>query len=144
MIKFEKLPQNILSRIPEVKKVLEQDNNVIFSYIFGSAAKTDVKLLSPLSDIDVAVYIENTVNLPNYKLQLFDRLTDAFGTNELDLVILNTAPVSLAGRILQNRQILTDKKPFLRHSYESITLREFFDFKIKEDIFFSLRYQIGR
>lgn len=141
MIKFEKLPKNILSKIPEVKKVLKEDINVIFSYLFGGIAKAEVK---PLSDIDIAVYIDDTANLPHFKLQLFDRLTDILGTNELDLIILNTAPLSLAGRILQNMQILTDKKPFFRYSYESITLRKFFDFKIKEDIFFSLRYQIGR
>ena len=43
--------------------------------------------------------------------------------------------LSVAGRILQNRQILADKEPFRRHIYESVTLREFFDFKIKENAF---------
>ena len=50
-------------------------------------------------------------------------------------MILNATPLSVAGRILQNRQILADKEPFRRHIYESVTLREFFDFKIKENAF---------
>lgn len=141
MIKFERLPANILSKIPEVKKVLAEDDNVIFAYIFGGLAEGKVK---PLSDIDFSVYLRNTDNLAEYKLHLFDRLTDALGTSELDLVILNTAPISITGRILQNKQILIDKEPPIRHAYESLTLREFFDFKVKEDALFSLRYGIGR
>ncbi|MEW6213756.1 MAG: nucleotidyltransferase domain-containing protein [Nitrospirota bacterium] len=141
MIKFERLPANILSKIPEVKKALVQDNNVIFAYIFGGLAEGKVK---PLSDIDISVYLRNTDSLAEYKLHLFDSLTDALGTSELDLVILNTAPISITGRILQNKQILVDKEPPIRHAYESLTLREFFDFKVKEDALFSMRYGIGR
>ncbi|HEX8948829.1 MAG TPA: hypothetical protein VF790_07715, partial [Dissulfurispiraceae bacterium] len=86
----------------------------------------------------------STKDLADYKLDLFMRLSGALDTGELDLVILNTAPVSLAGRILQHRQVLTDKQPSRRHIYESLTLREFFDFRIKEDYILSRRYRIGR
>ncbi len=141
MIKFEKLPANILSRIPEVKKTLVQDDNVVFAYIFGGLAEGKVK---PLSDIDISVYLRDTDNLAEYKLRLFDRLSDALGTSELDLIILNTAPISITGRIVQNRQVLVDKDPPIRHAYESLTLREFFDFKVKEDALFLMRYGIGR
>lgn len=141
MIKFEKLPANILSRIPEVKKTLVQDENVVFAYIFGGLAEGKVK---PLSDIDLSVYLRDTDNLAEYKIYLFDRLTNSLGTSELDLIILNTAPISITGRIVQNRQILVDKDPPIRHAYESLTLREFFDFKVKEDALFLMRYGIGR
>ena len=141
MIKFESLPVDILSRIPEVKRVLAEDNNVVFAYIFGGLAEGKIK---PLSDIDIAVYLKNTDNLAEYKLSLFDSLTNTLGTSELDLIILNTAPISLTGRVLQNKQILIDKDPPIRHSYESLVLREFFDFKIKEEALFLMRYGIGR
>jgi len=141
MIKFERLPADILSRIPRAIKVLSEDNNVTFAYLFGGIAKGKV---TPLSDVDIAVYLKDTDNLAEYKFTLFDKLTEALGTNELDLVILNTAPISLTGRVLQNKEILVDKSPFQRHRYESVTLRKFFDFKIKEEMFFSRRYGIGR
>ncbi|GFP20688.1 hypothetical protein HKBW3S03_02192, partial [Candidatus Hakubella thermalkaliphila] len=41
------------------------------------------------------------------------------------------------------KKLLIDKEPFRRHIYESVTLREFFDFKVKEDAFFARRYGIG-
>lgn len=140
MIKFEKLPENIMSRISKVAEVLTKEENVLFAYLFGGLARGDA---SPLSDVDIAVYLRDTQNLADYKLSLFDKLTDALGTSELDLVILNTAPTSLAGRILQNKRILIDKEPFKRHEYESVTLREFFDFSIKEKSIFLSRYGIG-
>jgi len=141
MIKFERLPANILSRIPEVKSVLVQDDNIVFAYIFGGLAEGKVK---PLTDIDISVYLRDTDNLAEYKLQLFNMLADVLGTSELDLIILNTAPISITGRILQNKQILVDKEPPVRHAYESLTLRKFFDFRVKEDALFSMRYGVGR
>lgn len=140
MIKYDKLPRDILSKIPDIKEFLQQDDNIVFAYLFGGLAKGEVK---SLSDIDLAVYLREIDCLADNKIQLFGKLTDALGTAELDLVILNTASVSIAGRILQNKQILVDKDPFRRHLYESLTLREFFDFRIKEDAFFKRRYGIG-
>jgi len=141
MIKFEKLPADILSKIPDVKRVLLEDHNVIFAYLFGGLSEGKLK---PLSDIDISVYVRDTDNLAEYKLDLFDRLTDALSTNELDLLILNMVPVSIAGRILKNKLILVDNNPPIRHVYESLTLRKFFDLRVKEDVFFSMRYGFGR
>ncbi|MEK6814921.1 MAG: nucleotidyltransferase domain-containing protein [Nitrospirota bacterium] len=141
MIKFERLPHDILSRLPGAQDLLMQDENVIFAYLFGSLAGGAPK---PLSDVDIAVYLLGTKNFAEYKLQLFDRLSAVLGTSELDLVILNTAPVSLSGRILQHRRVLVDKEPFRRHAYESNTLREFFDFRTKEGALLTRRYGIGR
>jgi predicted nucleotidyltransferase len=141
MIKFEKLPADILSRISAVRKILAEEQNVVFAYLFGGLARGEVK---PLSDIDIAVFLEDVVDTAAFKLDLFDKLTDVLGTGELDLVILNTTPVSLSGRILMDRQILVDKDPFRRHLYESVTLREFFDFRMKEDAIFTARYGVGR
>jgi len=140
MIKFERLPADILSRIPDVKRVLLEDENIIFAYLFGGLARG---ILKPLSDVDISVYVKDIGNLPEYKLKLFDALTEILGTNEMDLVILNTAPVILSGRILQNKQTLVDKNPPFRHAYESLTLRKFFDFTVKEKALFSRRYGLG-
>lgn len=140
MIKFEKLPSNILSKIPAVGKLLSIDKRVLFAYLFGGLA---TGLVRPLSDVDIAVYLNDTGELADYRLTLFDKITDALGTAELDLVVLNTVSISIAGRILQNKQLLIDKDPFRRHLYESLTLREFFDFRIKEEAFFTRRYGIG-
>jgi predicted nucleotidyltransferase len=141
MIKFEKLPPRILSRIPAASKVLVQDPRVVFAYLFGGLAAGRV---TPLSDVDIAVYVNDNRDLADYKLALFDRITDSLGTAEVDLIVLNTAPVVIAGRILQNKKLLVDKEPFRRHAYESLVLREFFDFQVKEEALFARRYGLDR
>ena len=140
MIKLEALPLNILSKIPKAKQLLLQERSVIFAYLFGGLASGQV---TPLSDVDIAVYVSVESGFDVYQLELFDKLAGALGTAELDLVFLNTAPLSLAGRILQNKQILVDKDPLQRYDYESLTLRKFFDFRFKEEEYFQRRYGSG-
>lgn len=141
MIKFEKLPPDILARLPSVKEVLAEDRRIIFAYLFGGLASGKI---APLSDIDIAVYLSSMENLGEYKLDLFDRLSNALCADEIDLVILNAAPESIAGRVLQKKQLLADKEPFLRHDYESLTLRKFYDFSLKEAMILNKRYKIGQ
>jgi len=141
MIKFETLPPDTLSKIPAAVRVLEEDAGVVFAYLFGGLVSGIPK---PLSDLDLAVYTRDVEDLAEYKLGLFQRLADTLGTAELDLVVLNRAPTSLAGRILRNRRVLVDKDPFRRHAYESLTLRQFFDFRFREEAVLAGRYGIGR
>lgn len=138
MIRYKKLPENIQQGINSLIGFFMNDSNVIFAYLFGGLLKDRQ---SPLSDVDIAVYIKNIKN-PDY-LDLFDKTTNVLDTDEVDIVVLNTSPISLTGRILQNRKILIDKDPFLRHRYESITLRKYFDFAIKERDILERRYGIG-
>jgi len=141
MICYERIPDNVYEYIRGVKQALYSDTNVIFAYLFGGLAQGVKK---PLSDIDIAVYVRDVNNLAEYTMNLFLTLSDICKTSEIDIVILNTAPESLAGRILQHKMLLIDKEPFKRHTYESVTLRKYFDFAIKEKQILYRRYKIGR
>uniref|UniRef100_A0A831U386 Nucleotidyltransferase domain-containing protein n=1 Tax=Geobacter metallireducens TaxID=28232 RepID=A0A831U386_GEOME len=140
MIKFEQLPDNIHHRLTPLANALEQDSRVVFAYLFGGLAGGQQR---PLSDVDIAVYLNDSANRAEAKLELFSTISDILGTSELDVVILNGAPLSLAGRVLRRKRLLVDKEPFVRHRYESVILREFFDFSIKEGNLFSARYGHG-
>ncbi|MBI2354474.1 MAG: nucleotidyltransferase domain-containing protein [Deltaproteobacteria bacterium] len=134
MIKRNKLPEGIAERLDLLKPLLERDQRVVFAYLFGGLASG---VQRPLSDVDIAVYLDNCRHKAEVKLELIGTVSDALGTDEIDLLILNDAPVSLAGRILKNRRLLVDRLPFLRHAFESRVMREFFDFSRKEqDILF--------
>jgi len=138
MIRFKKIPEDIHSRIGLLTDLLMEDPNIVFAYLFGGLARNQRK---PLSDVDLAIYVKDLKKL-DY-LSLFGKISETLCTDEVDLVVLNSAPVSLAGRSLQTRKLLVDKDPFLRHKYESQTLREFFDFAIKEKEILHGRYGIG-
>lgn len=130
-----------MQRLPKVSEALAADSRVLFAYIFGGCAGGEVK---PLSDVDLAVYLDTVDRLAEVKLDLFVKISDLLGTSEIDLVVLNTAPVTVAGRVLRSRRLLVDKEPFFRHRYESLTLRKFFDFGRKEAELLERRYGIGR
>lgn len=80
--------------------------------------------------MDLAVYVKNPKKL-DY-LKLFGKISRILLTEEMDLVIVNDTPLSLAGRILQNRRVLIDKAPFLRQRYESLILRKYFDQRTRD------------
>jgi predicted nucleotidyltransferase len=140
MVRRDPLPEDILDRLSAAGHAMEAASEVVFAYLFGGLARGAAK---PLSDVDIAVYLRDAAATAHTKLKLFDTLTDALGTIELDLIILNVAPISLVGRIIQGRKLLVDKEPFLRHRFESAKLREFFDFRIREDAFFERRFRHG-
>lgn len=140
MIKREKLPKGIMDRLPAAALALAQRREIIFAYLFGSLVGGDVK---PLSDVDIAVYLAEPYDIVEVKLSLLGIIIDTLGSDEIDLVILNTAPLSLVGRILRARQVIVDKEPFTRHKFESLTLREFWDFSRKEKDILERRYLSG-
>jgi len=134
MIKQNALPSDISGRLELLKPLFEKESRAVFAYIFGGLASGRQH---PLSDVDIAVYLDSDVNNVEAKLDIIGALSDALKTDEIDLVVLNHAPISLVGRVLMKKKIITDKRPFLRHSFESLALREFFDFSRKEkDILF--------
>jgi hypothetical protein len=141
MIKEKKLPENILDFLPQVVDFLKNHQKIVFAYLFGSLARDKVL---PLSDIDIAIYLKEGMDLGQEKMSILQNLIDLLGTEEIDLVLLNTAPLTLKARIVENKKILVDKEPFLRHSFESLVLREYFDFSKKEEQIFKRRFSLGR
>ena len=141
MIHFDHIPDDILLYIEKLQQALQEDDNVVFAYLFGGLAKGAV---TPLSDVDIAIYVNSIEDIIEYKMKLFVMLSDILNTSEIDIVILNTAPESITGRILLNKKLLVDKNPHKRHIYESLTLRKYFDFSIKEKQILFRRYGIGR
>ncbi len=121
--------------------VLEKDQRVKFAYLFGSVARNEQ---NRLSDIDIALYLNEDSVHGETKLDIIGQLMDCLGTNHFDLVILNTASLPLAARVIRCREVLVDRDPFSRHLYESRILREYFDFSFLEEAILNRRYALGR
>ncbi len=140
MIKYHKLPKQIMKLMPKAEAYLKENPKVIFAYLFGGLTKG--KSL-PMSDVDIAVFLSEDVDCQDEKIEILLKLTDILKTDEIDLVILNKASLPLTARIIKNKKILADKDVFLRHRFESLILRKYFDFSIKEMSIFKRRYSIG-
>ncbi|HBT84174.1 MAG: hypothetical protein A2005_12540 [Desulfuromonadales bacterium GWC2_61_20] len=137
MIKRQRLPVDIACRLTRLAPELARQESVAFAYLFGGLARGEQR---PLSDVDIAVYLHSGVAAAESKMELLGLISDILGSDEVDLVILNTAPVSLVGRILRQRQVLVDNEPAVRHLFESRLSREFFDFSRKEEAILIRRF----
>ena len=82
--------------------LLESREEVLEAYIFGSQARAQVQ---PHSDIDVAVYIDETRAEDagyGYRSHLTAALMSGLGTDRVDVVLLNHAPPVLYHRVLRD------------------------------------------
>jgi len=140
MIRYSKLPANINELLPRAVDYLRSVPDIIFVYLFGTLAK---RKPLPLSDIDIAIYCRENTDFIEKKLEILGKLIEILQTDEIDLVILNRASLPLRMKILENKKVIVDNDPFLRHSYESLTMREYFDFSKKEMAILERRYLHG-
>ena len=124
MIRFKPLPEDIEQRLPLAAEYLRSHPRVVFAYLFGGLARGERR---PLSDVDIAVYLAG-IATADVKLDILGKLIDILGTDEIDLVILNTAPPLLAMNVLRKKQVVADNEPAMRHRFESLSFRKYFDF----------------
>ncbi len=75
----------------------------------GSAAREEQ---NSLSDIDIAVYLREDCDPAEAKLDLIGKFMERLGRGRFDLVILNTAPLPLAARVIRCRKVLAERDPF--------------------------------
>ena len=122
-----------------VKNYLNGRDDIAFAYLFGSRARG---VPTPFSDIDIAVHLIGGP-FSEKRLEILGDLMDILRTDNLDLVILNTASESLKARVIRSRVILTDNLPFIRHIFESRTMRAYMDFSKIENRILERRYLRG-
>ena len=124
------LPSDVGARLAALGDAIAAASpDVLFAYAFGSAT---TGALTPRSDIDIAVFAAPGADAHAVRLSVARAAARQMGTDAVDVVLLNTAPVAVAGRVLGTRRVLLDRDPFARHRYESATARLFQDFRIRE------------
>ncbi|MGQ4915739.1 MAG: type VII toxin-antitoxin system MntA family adenylyltransferase antitoxin [Candidatus Asgardarchaeia archaeon] len=110
-----------------MKETAEKYNQVIFAILFGSIA-TDEQ--SPISDIDIAVYVDETKvdDLFKFQLKLLGAFNDCFKTDEIDLVILNEAPPALKYEIIKKGILVFCRNENVYDEFYLRAMKEYFDF----------------
>ena len=94
-----------MSLIPQAVDYLQFRGDVLFAYLFGSLAKGNI---TPLSDIDIAVYLAEKSGHIQSKMDILASIADILLTDEIDLVVLNNAPLTLKAKILVNKKVIVD------------------------------------
>jgi len=100
------------------------ESQVKFAYLFGSHANGVT--IGPLSDLDLAVYLDGRVNFFTNRLRLMEVLAKKIRTENFDLVVLNRAPPVLRYEVIKNGLVLKENKP-RRIMFETEVLRTYLD-----------------
>lgn len=111
--------------VDAVQRVLEEKREVLFAYIFGSFVDREV-----YQDIDIALYLESPRKeqmLP-FELALEEELEERLHT-PFDVRVINYAPLSFVYQVLARGILVLDRDTARRAAFESLVLREYFDFR---------------
>lgn len=133
------MKKSIPKRLIQVENYFRTRKDIAFAYQFGSLAENRA---THLSDVDIAVYLIEG-RFADKRFEILGDLIDILKTDKLDLVILNTAPLSLKMKIIQARKLLADNFPYIRHTFESGIMRTYFDFSKIENRILEDRYMHG-
>ena len=120
------MPRDVASLLTEA---LEPRKEVLEAYLFGSMARGDAR---PSSDIDVAVFVDESTAAPSAFGIATDIATDliaALGCNDVDVVILNQAPPLLYHRVLRDGVRLFSRDLARTTAREGQALSRYLDFK---------------
>lgn len=116
------------NRLQRGKIFWQNDPDILLVYLFGSQARGKT---GPLSDIDLAVLLKPASKREYFekKLTLLSELTAVLGRDDIDLVILNQAPVMLKYHILKEGKPLFIRDEELHINIIQKTISEYLDFK---------------
>ncbi len=131
--------EDISKRLVRAEHYLKSREDIAFAYLFGSYAQGKE---IPLSDVDIAVYLTKG-KFRDKRFEILGDLIDLLKTDKLDLVILNSAALSLKMRIIQTKRVVADNFPFIRHAFESATMRTYMDFSKIEIRLLEKRFLYG-
>jgi predicted nucleotidyltransferase len=101
-----KLPEDVTDRIPVLIEQIEKDSDIEALYAFGSLATGE---LQQLSDLDFGILVASTLDKDKrfYKhLDLIGLFTETLRTDEIDLVLMNDAPIRFSFNILKMGNLL--------------------------------------
>ena len=114
----------------KLKGVLEAHKDVVVAYLFGSAARGELR---PSSDLDVAVLISGSggagsceATLGSLEPSLQADLQEA-AHRPVDLVILNHASPDLIHRVLRDGVLLIERDRSARIRFEVRSRNDYFD-----------------
>lgn len=116
-------------RLSNLVKFLEGQDEVIAAYVFGSHASDKI---TPLSDFDLALLIDNTVPPEKYfDFRITFRSRNGFPRleGELDLVILNETPPLLTYEIIRKGKLIYCKDKHRLVLYIARAIQRYLDTK---------------
>jgi uncharacterized protein len=114
--------------VERLSRALDQEG-VIAAMLIGSQARGTP---GPLSDVDIAVWHDeglDSASRIDLQLELAGAVSEALGTDEIDIVMLNRAPPLLRHRAVRDARLLVERDPVARVRLDARALLDYLDTK---------------
>jgi hypothetical protein len=114
------------------QNVFRKYPSIVSAYLFGSRSRGQT---GPLSDFDFGIQIAEKFPASEYlniKLKLTVDLVHATGSNAVDVVILNEAPLLLKYQIIRGGKLIYDRNPAKRALLTFDTISKYLDWNYYE------------
>ena len=120
----------------KILKVSSDYPEISLVYLFGSQVTGGI---GPLSDIDLGVLIEHEAVSMELQARLAHEYARALGTERIDVVLLNKAPVELAFSVIALGTLIYKRSQAEKVEYEATVMSMYYDYlpilrKQREDI----------
>lgn len=89
----------MFNKFSDIKKIFAEEKDILLAYIFGSQV---IGKTGPLSDYDFAVFLSRKPSF-QFKYKLKNKLVNILNAEQVDLVILNDAPIELKYKGIEQR-----------------------------------------
>lgn len=121
-------PHILVSLLSRHLKNIVKDRPVLLAYFYGSAATGRA---TPLSDIDIALVVHPNTPLREHlqlMLGISTELEEQSGLFNIDVRIINNAPLIFQGRVITDGILLYKRDDSARIHFETSTRAEYFDY----------------
>ena len=111
--------------LPLLRAFFAGRSDVQVAYLIGSVARGEA---GPMSDLDVAVLLGEGLDVPermSVQLDLLSRLGALFGSDDIDVVVLDEAPAPLAFAAISEGVVVAGERSATRLAFEDGTRRRF-------------------
>ena len=130
-----KLPEDVIDRIPVLIERIEKDTDIVALYTFGSLATGDLK---PLSDLDFGILVSCNLDKKerfDKHLNLIGKFNEVFKTDEVDLVMMNDAPIRFSHNIIKSGKLIHCASKLKLTDFIEKTIKLYLDFRFFRDAF---------
>ncbi len=126
------LIKNRKSILKRLRTALNENDKVLFAYLFGSVVENTE---SSISDIDIAIYTTKRLNISE-KLQLIYELGKKTKFENIDITFLNeTKNLFLSDKIIRKGKVIVDKDKDFWDDFEMDIIHITIDFKFQRKLY---------
>ena len=121
--------QNLDAILRTSLRAIVSEYPIALAYLYGSQAAGQATLLS---DVDIALVLADEDYDPKSRLTIELQIEEAIarmgGISNVDVRILNEAPIMVRGEVITNGKLLYSRDEEFRVHYETTTRAAYFDF----------------